>query len=73
MAPTTIVNDWEAVRGVPVVLSVTWTMNVLAPAVVGVPEIIPVPDASDKPAGKLPEETAQVYGVTPPEADRAVA
>ena len=33
---------------------------------VGVPEMMPVPDESDSPAGKLPELTLQLYGAIPP-------
>jgi hypothetical protein len=34
--------------------SVTFTVKLLAPVLVGVPEITPVLDASDNPAGRVP-------------------
>jgi hypothetical protein len=46
-------------------LSATWTVNVAAPAVVGVPLITP-PEVSAKPAGNVPDVTDQVYGGVPP-------
>ena len=49
--------------------SVTRTMNELLPAVVGVPEIVPLL-LRNKPAGRLPEDTVQVYGAVPPAASR---
>jgi hypothetical protein len=36
------------------------------PAVVGVPEIVPVAVASVRPAGSVPELMLQLYGVVPP-------
>ena len=51
---------------VALVLSVTLNvMEVGPPAVVGVPEIMPL-ELSDSPAGKVPEDIDQVYGVVPP-------
>jgi hypothetical protein len=48
-------------------LSVTFAVNVsAATAVVGLPDITPVLDASVNPAGKLPELTLHVYGGVPP-------
>ncbi len=47
--------------------SVTRTVKLEVPEVVGVPEITP-PEVKDSPEGRLPEETDQEYGVTPPEA-----
>jgi hypothetical protein len=38
------------------------------PAVVGVPEIVPVEEPRDRPAGRLPETIDHVYGVWPPTA-----
>ena len=42
-------------------------VKLLVPAVVGVPLIIPVADASDRPAGSVPAETLHVYGAVPPD------
>ena len=39
--------------------SVIWTVKVLVPVTVGVPEITPVAGARDKPVGKVPDETDQ--------------
>ena len=61
-----IVNDSEAVAE-PDALSVTFTVKLLDPAVVGVPEIVPSgPRLS--PAGRDPPASDQVYGGLPPEA-----
>src|SRR5712675_2645686 len=46
--------------------SVTFTVKVLVPVPVGVPEITPVVDASVRPAGNVPDVRDQVYGVVPP-------
>jgi hypothetical protein len=51
-------------------LSVTITVNDDVAAVVGVPEITPVADPSDNPAGKLPELMLHKYGGVPPVAAR---
>ena len=51
----------------PFAESVTLTVNVELPAVLGVPEIAP-PALIDRPPGKLPESIAHAYGGTPPEA-----
>ena len=40
--------------------SVTCTVKLLVPVTVGVPEITPVAEASDKPVGKAPVTTDQV-------------
>lgn len=48
--------------------SVTVTLKLLAPDPVGVPEIAPVPDASVRPAGKVPVAMNHEYGVVPPAA-----
>ncbi len=40
--------------------SVTLTVKLLVPAVVGTPEMIPLAAASARPTGKLPEEIDQV-------------
>jgi hypothetical protein len=47
--------------------SVTFTVNWYVPAVVGAPEMVPS-GPSDRPGGRLPEATAQVYGAVPPTA-----
>ena len=39
--------------------SVTWTVKLLVPVPVGVPEITPVLEASVNPAGRMPVETDQ--------------
>ncbi|HEY9015970.1 MAG TPA: hypothetical protein VIM84_13025, partial [Gemmatimonadales bacterium] len=48
--------------------SVTRTVKVLVPALVGLPETVPVEALSVIPDGRLPLVIANVYGVTPPEA-----
>ena len=48
--------------------SVTCTVNVADPAVVGVPDIRPVEVLSDNPAGREPEVTVQLSGASPPTA-----
>jgi hypothetical protein len=56
-------NDFVAVcDGDP--LSVTCTVKVAVPGVVGVPLITPALD-SVRPCGKIPEESDQVYGAVP--------
>ena len=40
--------------------SVTRTVKLLVPLPVGVPEIIPVPEARDNPAGSVPEAIDQL-------------
>ena len=42
--------------------SVTFTVNVEEAAVVGVPEMMPVEELSERPAGREPLVTLQVYG-----------
>jgi hypothetical protein len=49
-------------------LSVTCTVMLDVPGVVGMPLIAPVDAFNDKPAGNVPTVTAQVYGVVPPAA-----
>ena len=61
-----MVSDSDAVA-VFDALSVTRTVNVLAPAAVGVPEI--VPPVSVSPAGNVPLAIAHVYGGVPPDAE----
>ena len=41
-------------------LSVTVSVKLDVPLLVGIPEITPVPGANVRPAGKLPEVSAQV-------------
>ena len=47
-------------------------MKVNVPAVVGVPEIVPLDAASVRPAGNAPALTLQLYGVVPPLAGNVV-
>jgi hypothetical protein len=56
---------------VGVVESVTLTVKVEDPAVVGVPEIVPLVERL-KPAGKDPELMLQEYGAVPPVAANVV-
>jgi hypothetical protein len=46
-------------------LSVTFTVKLDVPVLVGVPEITPAPD-SVSPAGRAPELTDQLYAGVPP-------
>jgi hypothetical protein len=50
--------------------SVARMVKLAVPSVVGVPVIAPVGEFSISPAGRLPAETVQEYGVTPPDACR---
>src|SRR5580704_15761781 len=51
--------------------SVTWTTKLVVPPFPpGVPEMIPLPDASCRPAGSAPEVTLQLNGGVPYEAPR---
>jgi len=50
--------DRSAVAAPPA-LSVTWTVKVEVPSVVGVPEITPE-ESSDSPSGKVPDAMDQV-------------
>ena len=45
---------------VPPTVSVTLTVKPNVPAAVGVPEIMPVDESSDRPAGREPADTDQV-------------
>jgi hypothetical protein len=65
-AATVILNDCAAVCGVGAVESITLTVKLNVPAVVGVPEITPVDAAKLNPAGSIPALTLQLYGVVPP-------
>jgi hypothetical protein len=68
-AATVIVVTADLVcAGSPV--SLTVTVKVDTPLAVGVPEIVPVVEASVSPAGRLPEVTDQVYCGVPPLACR---
>ncbi len=53
-----------AVNGVGVELSVTLTVKLKVPVLVGVPEIVP-PELSVRPVGRVPD-TLHVSGRTPP-------
>jgi hypothetical protein len=64
-----IVSDSAFVM-LPLALSVTFTVKLVDPAVPGVPEIVPPADRVN-PAGSVPTDTVQVYGVNPPEAASA--
>ena len=64
-----IVNDSAAVVETDA-LSVTFTVKLLAPAVPGVPEMVPPVDRLN-PAGGDPTDTDHEYGGTPPEAPSA--
>ena len=67
---TVIDSPWVAVRPPA---SVTWTVNELVPALVGVPVICPVAAAKLSPVGNAPKVTLQLYGMVPPVADRVAA
>ena len=56
-ALTVMLSDFVAVSALA---SVTFTVKVLVPVPVGVPEITPVVDASANPTGKVPEVTDQL-------------
>jgi hypothetical protein len=51
--------------------SLTWLVKVFVPPVAGVPPITPA-ELSDRPAGRLPEVTDQVFPPEPPEAASVV-
>jgi hypothetical protein len=59
-----------AVPAVGVAESVTITVKLEVATVVGVPVIAPVAVFSVSPAGRVPTETDQAYGVVPPVAAR---
>jgi hypothetical protein len=63
---TTMLRLAVAVLAVGVSESVTVTVKLEVPAVVGVPDITPVEALRIRPAGKLPVVTAHEYGVMPP-------
>ena len=47
-------------------LSLTVIVKLDDPLLVGVPEMVPVADENDRPAGNSPEVIAQLYGEVPP-------
>ena len=53
-AATVMLNDFVAVCAVSAVESVTLAVKLNDPAVVGVPEIVPLAAASVRPAGNAP-------------------
>lgn len=64
-AATTIESLTDALcAGLPA--SLTATVKMPVPVAVGVPEIRPVDEDRLSPAGRLPLEIDQVYGVVPP-------
>ena len=65
-AATVMLNACVAVCRVGAVESVTLTAKLNVPAVVGVPEIVPLAAAIVRPAGNVPELMLQLYGVVPP-------
>ncbi|CAB4595631.1 unannotated protein [freshwater metagenome] len=69
--PTESVSTWVSVAPTE---SVTWKVSDtgLPVAAVGVPEMTPVPEFNDRPAGKDPAVRVNVYGATPPEAASVV-
>jgi len=72
-AATVMLNACVAVCRVGAVESVTLTAKLNVPAVVGVPEIVPLAAAIVRPAGNVPELMLQLYGVVPPLAANIVA
>src|SRR5208283_1747916 len=48
--------------------SVTCTVNVYVLATVAVPESTPVAESGEKPGGRAPETSVQLYGKAPPAA-----
>ena len=56
---------------VPPILSVNMTVKLYVPAVVGVPDIMPVDAPRVSPVGSAPADTDQVNGVVPPLVARA--
>ena len=60
-------SDIDAVRDwMGVLLSVTATVKAEVPAVVGIPDRVPVEAFNVTPVGRSPEEIFQWYGSTPP-------
>ena len=71
-AATVMLNDFVAVCAVGAVESVTLAVKLNDPAVVGVPEIVPLAAANVRPAGNAPALMLQLYGVVPPLAAKVV-
>jgi hypothetical protein len=65
-AATAMLSDCVAVSAAGVLESVTMAVKLNDPAVVGVPEIVPLAVASVRPAGSVPALTLQLYGAVPP-------
>ena len=65
-----MVNCWVAACPV---LSVTRTVNVKVPAAVGVPLTRPGDACTERPGGRVPATCAQVYGGTPPPANKPIS
>jgi hypothetical protein len=61
-----MLNDCVAVCAVGAVESVAFAVKLNDPAVVAVPEIVPLVVASVRPAGNAPALMLQLYGVVPP-------
>ena len=68
-----MVNDFVVVCAVGELESVTLAVMLNEPAVVGVPEIVPLDVDSVRPAGSAPELIPQLYGGVPPLAANVVA
>ena len=62
-----IVTVYDLVAVAPLASS-TFILNVYVPALVGLPEILPVVLPIFKPDGKVPLALVHVYGAVPPEA-----
>ena len=67
---TAILRAFVAVCAVGVVESVTFTVKLKVPDVVGVPEMAPLEAVKLSPAGNAPALMLQLYGVVPPLAAR---
>ena len=61
-----MLSAFVAVCAVGDVESLAVTVKLLVAAVVGVPEITPVPGFNERPAGSVPAVTLQVMGAAPP-------
>ena len=72
-ADTVMLSNLVTVCGVGAVESVTLTVKLEAPAVVGVPAIPPVEAFRVSPGGKAPELIDHEYGAVPPEAVKVSA
>ena len=62
----TLIITVYACIAVPPTLSLSMIVKVYVPAVVGVPEMMPVTGASERPTGNVPTDTDQVNGDVPP-------